>query len=186
MGSAHPGGFEGTTPDRAARWPTTGSIARPLPATIGPATPLDVAVECMRRSGLTLLPVTGPRGELLGVLRQWELFRLVSAGRWSTDADRPAPLPGSLPGMSHSGLPTFPSSGLSKYVVAEVMAAQPLSIDHAASVWEAKRRMDEWGVSCLPVTAAGVVVGLVTSVLVLRAILQGAEPPGPDRPFRSG
>lgn len=117
-----------------------------------PGTTLEDAYRTMQEKGIRHLPVLED-GRLLGVITDRDL-------RLATSALAPAPFrPGSR--------------------VSEVMTKGPLTADPADPVEDAARTMRERKIGCLPVVLDGRVIGIITGLDLLDALLRMT---GVDKP----
>jgi acetoin utilization protein AcuB len=119
---------------------------------IGLDTTLEDAYRMMREKGIRHLPVLDSR-RLVGVITDRDL-------RLATSALAPSPFP---PGSR----------------AAEVMSREPLTADGLDPVEDAARTMRERKIGCLPVMADGAVVGIITSIDLLDALIRMT---GVDKP----
>lgn len=131
---------------------------------VGPETTLADAYRTMQEKGVRHL-VIGDDERLLGVVTDRDL-------RLATSALAPSPFP---PGSR----------------VSEVMCREPLTSDAGEPIEDAARRMRERKIGCLPVLEEGRLVGIVTGVDLLDALLRltGVDKPSsrlevrlPDQP----
>jgi CBS domain-containing protein len=56
---------------------TVGEVMTPDPATVGEETPIEQALECMRRHGVRRMPVVRPDGRLAGILSIDDVLELL-------------------------------------------------------------------------------------------------------------
>ncbi len=113
--------------------------------TISPETTLEDAYRTMQDKGIRHLPVL--EGErLVGVITDRDL-------RLATSALSPSP---------------FPPGGQ----VSEVMRRAPLTADAMDPVEDAARTMRERKIGCLPVVDEGVLVGIITGLDLLDALMR--------------
>jgi acetoin utilization protein AcuB len=139
-------------------------IMRSPAVAVSPDTTLGEAYRVMREKSIRHLPVLEAE-RLTGVVTDRDL-------RLATSALAPHPFP---PGSR----------------VAEVMSSNPLTADPGDPVEDAARRMRERKIGCLPVLRDGRVVGIITGLDLLDALLAltGVSKPSgrlevslPDRP----
>jgi len=139
-------------------------IMRSPAVTIPPDTRLQDAYRILREKEIRHLPVLDG-GRLVGVVTDRDL-------RLATSALAPSPFP--------------PES-----VVSAVMSRNPLTADPSDPVEDAARAMRERKIGCLPVVEGGSVVGIVTGLDLLDALMRmtGIDKPSgrvevrlPDRP----
>lgn len=132
--------------------------------TISPDTRMQDAYRLMQEKGIRHLPVVDRNG-LVGVITDRDL-------RLATSALSPSPFP---PGSQ----------------VAEAMCRNPLTADAGDPVEDAARTMRDMKIGCLPVLEEGVMVGIVTGLNLLDALMRmtGVHKPSgrlevrlPDRP----
>jgi acetoin utilization protein AcuB len=127
-------------------------IMRSPAVAIPPDTTLEDAYRTMREKGIRHLPVLDS-GRLVGVITDRDL-------RLATSALAPSPFP---PGSR----------------VAQVMSREPLTADPLDPVEDAARTMRERKIGCLPVVADGAMVGIVTGLDLLDALMRMT---GVDKP----
>jgi|SRR5450759_1971138 acetoin utilization protein AcuB len=127
-------------------------IMRSPVVTIPPGTRLQDAYRIMRDKAIRHLPVL-EGGRLLGVVTDRDL-------RLATSALAPSPFP---PGS----------------VVSAVMSKNPLTADPSDPVEDAARTMRERKIGCLPVVDGEKVIGIVTGLDLLDALIRmtGVEKP---------
>jgi acetoin utilization protein AcuB len=139
-------------------------IMRSPAVTIPPHTRLQDAYRILREKEIRHLPVLDG-GRVVGVVTDRDL-------RLATSALAPSPFP--------------PES-----VVSAVMSRNPLTADPSDPVEDAARAMRERKIGCLPVVEGGSVVGIVTGLDLLDALMRmtGIDKPSgrvevrlPDRP----
>ena len=126
-------------------------MSRPAVA-IAPGTTLADAYRTMKEEGVRHLPVV-EAGKLVGVVTDRDL-------RLATSALAPVPFPA---GSAVSG----------------VMSRDPMTADPADPVEDAARTMREKKIGCLPVVQDGGLVGIVTGLDLLDALLRMT---GVDKP----
>jgi acetoin utilization protein AcuB len=141
-----------------------GDIMRTPAVVIPPDTTLQDAYRTMQEKGIRHLPVV-ETGELVGVVTDRDL-------RLATSALAPSPFP---PGCR----------------VSEVMARKVQTTDPLDPVEDAARVMRERKIGCLPVLEGNTVIGIITGIDLLDALIRmtGADKPSgrlevrlPDRP----
>ena len=139
-------------------------IMRSPAVAVSPDTTLGDAYGLMREKGIRHLPVL-EAGRLVGVVTDRDL-------RLATSVLTPQPFP---PGSC----------------VAEVLSRRPVTADPGDPVEDAARRMREGKIGCLPVVENGRVIGIITGIDLLDALLAltGVTKPSgrlevslPDRP----
>jgi len=139
-------------------------IMRSPAVAVSPDTTLGDAYGLMREKGIRHLPVL-EAGRLVGVVTDRDL-------RLATSVLTPQPFP---PGSC----------------VAEVLSRPPVTADPGDPVEDAARRMREGKIGCLPVVENGRVIGIITGIDLLDALLAltGVTKPSgrlevslPDRP----
>ncbi len=120
--------------------------------TISAATTLQDAYRTMREKGIRHLPVVdGPR--LVGVVTDRDL-------RLATSSLAPTPFPAVAP-------------------VSDVMSHPPVTVDGADPVEDAARTMRERKIGCLPVVDGDSIVGIITGLDLLDALMRMT---GVDKP----
>ncbi len=127
-------------------------IMRSPAVAIAPETTLEDAYRTMREKGFRHLPVL-ESGRLVGVITDRDL-------RLATSSLAPSPFP---PGSR----------------VEEVMSRAPLTADRLDPVEDAARTMRERKIGCLPVVANGTLVGIITGLDLLDALIRMT---GVDKP----
>ena len=127
-------------------------IMRSPAVAIAPETRLEDAYRTMREKGIRHLPVL-ESGRLVGVVTDRDL-------RLATSSLAPSPFP---PGSR----------------VDEVMSRTPLTADRLDPVEDAARTMRERKIGCLPVVANGTLVGIITGLDLLDALIRMT---GVDKP----
>jgi acetoin utilization protein AcuB len=139
-------------------------IMRRPAITVSPETTLQDAYRRMQEHGIRHLPVVDG-GRLVGVITDRDL-------RLATSTLGPTPLP---PGGR----------------VSEMMSGNPLTADPSDPVEDAARTMRQRKIGCLPVMDDGRLVGIITGIDLLDALLRltGVDKPSgrlevrlPDRP----
>ena len=130
---------------------------------VSPDTPLTQAVRLMVQHGVSGVPVTGPAGELLGILTEGDLLRRAETGT----ADR------------RSGWLTrllMPGREARDYVkthgrrVAELMTDEVKSVSGDATLLDAVATMQRYRVKRLPVTRDGKLVGIISRADIVRRL----------------
>jgi acetoin utilization protein AcuB len=124
----------------------------PDPATVAPQDPLHTVVGLLRRRGIRAVPVI-EEGKLIGII---------------TDRD------------VRQAAPCYPllreEDELSRYTqnlkVAAVMTPDPLRISPNASLMEAAKLLDLYGISSLPVVNEDALVGMISVTDLLRAFIE--------------
>ena len=127
-------------------------IMRSPAVAIAPETKLEDAYRTMREKGIRHLPVLDS-GRLVGVITDRDL-------RLATSSLAPSP---------------FPQGSR----VDEVMSRTPLTADRLDPVEDAARTMRERKIGCLPVVANGTLVGIITGLDLLDALIRMT---GVDKP----
>ena len=125
--------------------------------TVRPDTGIKEAAALLVKRGFTALPVVDASGRLAGIVTEADLVKLETV---------PDP---------RSQLTPLPPGGPAPATVAEVMTREVLALPEEADAAQAARLMLERGVRCLPVTAAGRVVGVVTRRDLLRVLARSDE-----------
>lgn len=130
-------------------------------ATVAPTAPLIDAARLLLETNQRALPVLDG-GRLVGIISEGDFLHRVELGI-------EAPAKGwlqSLFGASNSAY----RARIGALQVALVMTKNPVCIDEEASVDEAVAIMDQRGISQLPVTCGGILVGLISRAELLAAV----------------
>ena len=135
-------------------------------ATVSGHAPLTQAARLMVDHRISALPVLDAEGKVQGIISDGDFFRN---------------------GQPYAGLTklmTMDAAARAKelgtHTVAEVMTANPVTIDLDAPVEEAATLMEQHMVRRLPVTSEGRVVGLISRPDLLRMLLDSSW--SPSRP----
>ena len=149
---------------------------------VRPEAPLEQALRLMIENRVSGLPVLDAAGRAVGVLTEGDLLRRVETG---TEGKRPGWLE----------IIFAPGRLADDYVrthgrrVSEVMTPEVLTIEETTPLAEVAHTMRNKRVKRLPVTRAGVVVGIVSRadlVKVLATKLETATESGDDASIRAG
>jgi len=131
------------------------------PVTVTPATPLKYVADILVKQKVGAVPVLSPRGKVLGVVAETDLLRKEQLRR---DPDGWHALHMSY--RERRDLATAETAG-------EIMGAAPVTVRPSATVAEAARLMDQYGLTCLPVAdESGKLVGIVGPRNLLRVFLR--------------
>ncbi|HTX27155.1 MAG TPA: CBS domain-containing protein [Streptosporangiaceae bacterium] len=131
------------------------------PPTVTPATPLKYVAEILVRQQVSAVPVLSPGGKVIGVVGEADLLRKEELQR---EPDGWHAL--YLSYRARRDIVTAETAG-------EMMSAVPATVRPSASVAEAARLMDQYGVTCLPVVdESGKLVGVVGPRNLLRVLLR--------------
>lgn len=142
-------------------------MTRPV-FTVGPETPLKRVAELLVEHGISGLPVVGPDREVLGVISEAD-FLAKEQGAGRIRHRRLARLLGETPETQHQ------LATLAAETAGAAMSSPPITIPADRSVGEAATLMIDRRVNRLPVTDAGVLVGIVTRADLIRAFLRSDE-----------
>jgi glutamate dehydrogenase (NAD(P)+) len=121
--------------DRCAR-----DIMVPIQTITAEAAVGEAARKLLEVDG-SLLAVVGTRGELRGVVTDWDINRAMAQGR----------APGSL--------------------LAEIMSTEVISVGPGESILQVVRALETYEISAMPVVEAGTAIGLISSDLLARRSL---------------
>jgi CBS domain-containing protein len=131
------------------------------PVTVTPATPLKYVADILVRQKVGAVPVLSPRGQVLGVVAETDLLRKEELRR---DPDGWHAM--RLGYRERRDIATAETAG-------EIMSATPVTVRPRATVAEAARLMDQYGVTCLPVAdETGKLIGVVGPRNLLRVFLR--------------
>ena len=124
----------------------------PAPATVGPLDPLHTAGGLLRRRGIRAVPVV-ERGKLIGIITDRDMRQAAPCYPLLREADE-----------------------LSRYTqnlkVTAVMTPDPLRIPPNASLVEAAKLLEIYGISSLPVVDEDALVGMISVTDLLRAFIE--------------
>jgi len=140
-------------------------VMRTSIAKIGPNAPLIDAVNLLLETNQRALPVLDD-DRLVGIISEGYFLHRVELG---IDAPTRTWLQ-SLLGSAASGVYRRRVNALT---VAQVMSRNPVCVADDASVDEVVALMDRRGVSQLPVTCGGVLVGMISRAELLEAVARG-------------
>jgi CBS domain-containing protein len=120
------------------------------PVTVTPATPLKYVAEILVRQKVGAVPVLSPLGKVVGVIAETDLLRKEELKR---DPDGWHAM--RLSYRARRDIVTAETAG-------EIMSAAPATVRPGATVAEAARLMDQYGITCLPVVdESGKLIGVV-------------------------
>jgi len=131
-------------------------------ATVSPAAPLIDAARLLLETNQRALPVLDG-GRLVGIISEGDFLHRVELGI-------EAPAKGWLQALFGAGSNSAYRARIGALQVALVMTKNPVCIEEEASVDEAVAIMDQRGVSQLPVTCGGILVGLISRAELLAAV----------------
>ena len=127
-------------------------MSRPV-ITIRPETPIQEALNLMRHEHIRRLPVTDPRGRLIGIVTERDLLHAS---------------PSEATSLSIWEIHYL----LSKITVERIMTRDPATVTEGTPVEEAARIMADQHVGSLPVMRGEEIVGIITETDILQAFLQ--------------
>jgi len=137
-------------------------IMRKSIATVRPATPLIDAARLLLETNQRALPVLD--GVILvGIISEGDFLHRVELGV-------EAPAKGWLQSLFGDSSGRTYRARIRALQVAQVMTKTPVCIEEEASVDEVVAIMDQRGVSQLPVTCGGILVGLISRAELLAAV----------------
>lgn len=111
------------------------------------------AVELLINTGVSAMPVLDDNGIMIGILSEADLIRQARPQDWSREL------------REDGGAPDYARP------VTEVMTAKVLTVDENAPLVEVAELMSSRGVKRVPVTSGKAVVGIVSRVDLLKALL---------------
>lgn len=130
-------------------------------ATVTPTAPLIDAARLLLETNQRALPVLDG-GRLVGIISEGDFLHRVELGI-------EAPAKGWLQSLFGAGSNSY-RARIGALQVALVMTTNPVCIEEEASVDEVVAVMDQRGVSQLPVTCGGILVGLISRAELLAAV----------------
>jgi CBS domain-containing protein len=131
------------------------------PVTVTPATPLKYVADILVKQNVGAVPVLSPLGKVLGVVAETDLLRKEQLRR---DPDGWNAL--HLKYRERRDIATAETAG-------EIMSGAPVTVRPSATVAEAARLMDQYGITCLPVADEdGNLIGVVGPRNLLRVFLR--------------
>jgi CBS-domain-containing membrane protein len=131
------------------------------PVTVTPATPLKYVADILVRHKVSAVPVLSPLGQVVGVVTETDLLRKEQLRR---DPDGWHAM--HLSYRERRDIATAETAG-------ELMSTSPATVRPGATVAEAARLMDQYGVTCLPVAdESGKLIGVVGPRDLLRVFLR--------------
>lgn len=145
-------------------------IMRTSIASVAPGAPLIDAAQLLLETNQRALPVIDA-GKLVGIISEGDFLHRVELG-----IDPPATT--WLQSLFGSSASESYRCHISALKVEQVMTKNPVCVEEAASVDEVVARMDQYGVSQLPVTCGGILVGMISRAELLAAVersLSGEE-----------
>ncbi|MHC4250881.1 MAG: CBS domain-containing protein, partial [Planctomycetota bacterium] len=119
-------------------------------ATCGPDEMLDAILSRMRERRIRHMPVVTESGALVGVLADRDIRNVSFASRRHSES------------LGHLVVLSIPAQ--------DVMAPEPVTTTPDESVKDALQKMKERNVGCLPVMESGKLVGIVSTVDLLRLL----------------
>ena len=131
-------------------------------ATVTPTAPLIDAARLLLETNQRALPVLDG-GRLVGIISEGDFLHRVELGI-------EAPAKGWLQSLFGAASNSGYRARVGALQVALVMTKNPVCIEDDASVDEAVAIMDQRGVSQLPVTCGGILVGLISRAELLAAV----------------
>jgi len=138
---------------------TVGDVMTADPVTVTPDTPLKDAADLMVEQKISVLPVVGPHGELVGLVAEADLMKKEELA----DGGRP------VRGTHHRSRWTHAATA------GEIMT-HPLTVSPRLRSAVAARLMDKHRVPCLVVTGeSGKLLGIVTPRDLLRVFIRPDE-----------
>jgi len=139
-------------------------VMRTSIASIGPNAPLLDAASVLLETNQRALPVLDD-GRLVGIISEGDFLHRIELG---IDASAE----GWLQSLFGSATYRAYRERISALKVAQVMSRKPVCIEAEASVDEVVALMDRHGVSQLPVTCGGILVGMIGRAELLAAVAQ--------------
>lgn len=121
-------------------------------ATVAPDTKTRDAVDIMVQRRLRALPVVGDKGEVLGIVTEWDVMRAL------------------LPHIPRAGEPPAADEENDESTVREVMTRSVLCISEEMSIEEAVNLMLNKRVEQCPVVREGVFTGILTRSNIIRKL----------------
>lgn len=137
-------------------------VMRKSIASIGPDAPLVDAASLLLETNQRALPVLSD-GRLIGIISEGDFLHRVELGI-------DAPARSWLQSLFGSAAQGAYRQRIGALTVAQVMSRNPVCIADDASVDEVVALMDQRGVSQLPVTCGGILVGMISRAELLTAV----------------
>jgi len=145
-------------------------VMRTSIASIGPDAPLIDAASLLLETNQRALPVLDD-GQLIGIISEGDFLHRVELGI-------DAPQRTWLQSLFGSSADHACRKRVSALKVRQVMSRNPACVADDASVDEVVMLMDQRGVSQLPVTCGGILVGMVSRAELLAAVARGLRETG--------
>ena len=155
-------------PDTLPRMSSVAEIMDADPATVAPEATVEEVVRTLKEHEVPGVPVVNEGGRCVGIITEADLV----FGDEEGDLHVPHYIE-LMGGVIFLEMPQRFQERLRKAVAAtaaEMMTADPVTVDASASVREAARIIAEQGHNRLPVVEHGRLVGIVTRVDVLQAL----------------
>jgi CBS domain-containing protein len=140
-------------------------VMRKSIASVGSNAPLVDAARLLLETNQRALPVLDD-GRLVGIISEGDFLHRVELG-----IDAPATT--WLQSLFGSATQSVYRKRISALKVAQVMSRNPVCIADDASVDEVVALMDQRGVSQVPVTCGGILVGMISRAELLAAVERG-------------
>ena len=137
-------------------------IMRRSIATVSPTAPLIDAARLLLETNQRALPVLDG-GRLVGIISEGDFLHRVELGI-------EAPAKGWLQSLFGASSSSAYRARIGALQVALVMTKNPVCIEEEASVDEVVAVMDQRGISQLPVTCGGILVGMISRAELLAAV----------------
>lgn len=137
-------------------------IMRRSIATVSPAAPLIDAARLLLETNQRALPVLDG-GRLVGIISEGDFLHRVELGI-------EAPAKGWLQSLFGAASSSTYRARVRALQVALVMTKTPVCIEEEASVDEVVAVMDQRGISQMPVTCGGILVGMISRAELLAAV----------------
>jgi CBS domain-containing protein len=137
-------------------------IMRRSIATVSPTAPLIDAARLLLETNQRALPVLDG-GRLVGIISEGDFLHRVELGI-------EAPAKGWLQSLFGAPSSSAYRARVGALQVALVMTKNPLCIEEEASVDEVVAIMDQRGISQMPVTCGGILVGMISRAELLAAV----------------
>jgi CBS domain-containing protein len=137
-------------------------IMRRSIATVSPTAPLIDAARLLLETNQRALPVLDG-GRLVGIISEGDFLHRVELGI-------EAPAKGWLQSLFGAASSSAYRARVGALQVALVMTKNPVCIEEEASVDEVVAIMDQRGISQMPVTCGGILVGMISRAELLAAV----------------
>lgn len=137
-------------------------IMRRSIATVSPTAPLIDAARLLLETNQRALPVLDS-GRLVGIISEGDFLHRIELGI-------EAPAKGWLQSMFGASSSNAYRARIRALQVALVMTKDPVCVEEEASVDEVVAVMDQRGISQLPVTCGGILVGMISRAELLAAV----------------